>query len=86
MIKVLRMDGILMIGEVEANKMSNPRALVMTQQGLGFQELVGRPEELYFNTPETPAMQYEPEKALVDAYRQHVTGLVIASNVVELKR
>ena len=83
MIKVLRMDGILMIGEVEANKMSNPRALVMTQQGLGFQELVGRPEELYFNTP---AMQYEPEKALVDAYRQHVTGLVIASNVVELKR
>jgi hypothetical protein len=91
MIQLVRTDGMLLIGDLEMGRMKRPRALVIGRDGQLFvQELVGRPEEVFFDA--LPAIRYEtPEKVLLDIYREAVSGIVIAqtvkgNNVIDIGR
>ncbi len=85
MIQVVRADGLMLIGELQANKMVNPRLIVMRPDGqLYLQQLIGNPGELYLDA--LPAVRYEPGEGLIMGYREAVSGLVMATpkNVIDI--
>lgn len=87
MITIIRTDGMLLVGDMEMNRLKEPRALMITPDGKNvyFAELIGRPTELYFDAP--AALRYEPhEQGLIDKYREVVSGIVIArpQNVIDI--
>jgi hypothetical protein len=84
MITIVRVDGLLMIGDMAMNCMSKPRVISADQQGmLYFQQLVGNPNKVYLDGPSPVRYTEEDveEQALIKAYREHVSGIVIAQTV-----
>ena len=87
MITIVRTDGMLLIGDLQMNCLKEPRAIMVSPDGtkLFFQQLIGLPKELYLDMP--VALRYEPpEEALIDKYREVVSGIVIArpQNVIDI--
>jgi hypothetical protein len=77
---VVKVGEMVFVGTLELGKLVSPRILGRQETGqLVFVELIGKPMEC--NIPEA-AIVWEPtEKQLVDAYRESVSGLVMAKNL-----
>ena len=90
-IRIIRTDGLMLIGDCQAGEMISPRVLnIQPREGgqaqISFLRLLGDPRKA---TMGTPALSYEvTDEALIGAYRESVTGLVMArpANVVNLQR
>jgi hypothetical protein len=81
-------DGILLIGDYKLGVLSQPRALMSQQTPDGRQmlvpvELVGLPKEV--TLPAGGCLMWEAtDEGLINAYREHVTGLVLAKPPISL--
>lgn len=83
LIRLVRCDGLMLIGELFLHTLKAPRVIMQRQDGMMMiVELVGQPKEL--NLPES-ALSWKPtDEKLVDKYRENVTGLVIAKPGLEV--
>ncbi len=83
-IKMVRVDQMLLIGSLEAFKLVSPRVIGQIPSPAGppqlvLLELVGSPKEI---TLPQNIITWEPkDDALVNAYRENVTGLMIAKTM-----
>lgn len=82
MIKIVRLEGWMMMGDLELNVMKKPRVFVGADaQHIDLVEVAGNPEEILL----PPCLQYEvKDQSLIDFYRTKVTGLILAKNVVDI--
>jgi hypothetical protein len=99
MIKIVRIEQFLMIGEMETDtqtnclisrgKMKNPRVIQANPQGqLVLAPLVGEPKEMDLALDKIIFAYELEDEFLIKAYRENVTGLILArpANVVEMGR
>ncbi|MFH2075575.1 MAG: hypothetical protein ABIJ57_09550 [Pseudomonadota bacterium] len=90
-IRIVRADGLMLIGEYQMGTLTAPRVIGQQpqpdgRQRLVFVQLVGLPEQIQLPVS---AMMWEPEEDdLVTAYKESVTGLVLtrAANVIPIGR
>lgn len=90
-IRIVRGDGLLLIGEYQMGTLTAPRVIGQQpqpdgRQRLVFMELVGRPEQIQI--PASAIMWAPGDDDLVTAYKEAVTGLVLArpGNVIPIGR
>jgi len=86
MIKLYRVDGMLIIGEAAVGLVKSPRVIEMIpaangQMQLRFLMLIGNPKEIIMSGE---AFSYNCEdEQLLNVYREAVTGLTIAKTLPE---
>lgn len=84
-IRVARVDGLLLIGDYQMGVLLQPRAVMSQQTQDGRQiltpvELIGLPKEVML--PAGGCLMWEvTDEGLINAYRESVTGLVLAKIV-----
>lgn len=80
LIRIVRADGLLWIGTMEGAALKSPRIVVGRPDGaMMLVEAAGKPKEI--NIPET-AVRWEPtDEEFIKAYRENVSGLVMAKTM-----
>lgn len=84
-IRLVRIDGLLLIGSFEGQDLVSPRVIQIAQMpdgrmGIQFALIVGNPKRITLMNHPSFAFQAE-DVELITAYREAVTGLTLAKNL-----